>query len=191
MSDSIVPERIKASMNMLGITRTELGRRAGVGRTTILQILDGRTRSTRLATLAKLAGALGVSALYLQGHVDSTAPDPTAVLAAARAHVPPSALALARTRGLSYDDLMILSVIHVALTTYDRMSPTTPEGWHPFLDAIDTLSRPTPTTRPRRPKRAPIDAPAAREAAKLRPSTATRRTRAAKPAASRARTKRS
>lgn len=190
MSKRNVSDRTTVRMKELGTTPAAIARRAGLSATALRESLDDSTASDRPATLSKIARALGVSHLSRRGRLDDVASDPAARLAAARADVPPSLLTLARARGLTYDQVMILSLANLALTTYTQKAPTTPEGWLPFLDVINVFSRPAPAPRARRTKRPAPDTTTTREAAKAPPPPATQRTREATPAAGRPRTKR-
>ena len=59
MTQNRVAIEIKARMEHLGLTAAELGRRAGVGRTCIPDILTGNSINPRADTLKKIADALG------------------------------------------------------------------------------------------------------------------------------------
>jgi len=59
MTQNRVAIEIKARMDHLGLTAAELGRRAGVGRTCIPDILTGNSINPRADTLQKIADALG------------------------------------------------------------------------------------------------------------------------------------
>lgn len=69
--ESIIAQRIREQMAEAGLTPHALSHQAGLGKGVVGAILTGQTRTVRQRTMARLAAALGVSAAYLAGDVDT------------------------------------------------------------------------------------------------------------------------
>lgn len=65
-------DRLKSALGNSGLNQTTLAKRVGCSQGAIQQIMDGRTKNTRL--LPDIASALGVSMRWLQGSTDDAAP---------------------------------------------------------------------------------------------------------------------
>lgn len=66
--------RLRERLALLDISPTAAAERAGLNRGAIRDILDGKTSSPRLKTLAAIAAVLGTSVHYLTGEVDDDRP---------------------------------------------------------------------------------------------------------------------
>lgn len=75
--ETTLTRRIRERLDALDLSATAAAERAGLNRGAIRDILDGKTSSPRLKTLAAIAAVLGTSVNYLSGEVDDERP-PTA-----------------------------------------------------------------------------------------------------------------
>lgn len=57
----LLSQNIERLLDQRQMSMNELSKRAGLGQTGIADILSGKVRSTRLETVEKIAGALGVT----------------------------------------------------------------------------------------------------------------------------------
>ena len=64
MNDQLICN-LQTRMAHLGLSMNELSRRAGLSQTAVFDIVNSRANSPRLATLEKLAGALGTTVTEL------------------------------------------------------------------------------------------------------------------------------
>lgn len=68
-------DRIKERRLALGLTLEELGKKVGVGKSTVRKWETGYIANMRRDKIAKLADALGVSPLYIMGIEETDEPD--------------------------------------------------------------------------------------------------------------------
>lgn len=68
-------DRIKERRLALGLTLEELGKKVGVGKSTVRKWETGYIANMRRDKIAKLADALGVSPLYIMGIEETEEPD--------------------------------------------------------------------------------------------------------------------
>ena len=115
--------RIRRRRQELGITQTELGRRAGVSKVWVCNVETGRNGRVRpsAVVVTRLAAALGVSLEDVLG------------IQASRGHVsiPPSLRAFAEEKSLPKVDVEMLAAI-----SYRGQQPRDVDGWAFLYEAI-------------------------------------------------------
>lgn len=72
--ETTLMRRVREKLESANLSPTAAAERAGLNRGAIRDILNGKTSSPRLKTLAAIAAALGTSVNYLSGEIDDDAP---------------------------------------------------------------------------------------------------------------------